>query len=185
MMSLFFLDMLGEALSEATDLLASRSVEHVLALSRNHLIENTMQVLPPPVACDPKVCDADPTCFTEFEPRVSHSLRDIVVGQLSSNWTLDISFFDAKAIVKAQLKQRGYLDKKYVFMSHSVEAPLSLLVKPTKKSSVWLCQLQKGFLQYPNWLGDLNDSAEVFAELSVNPSDTAALASYVPVKGRT
>jgi hypothetical protein len=181
-MSYFILEVLVEAIESVIKDMADMTVKEIKAKANAFLAENQMQRPPEkPVACDAKFCTSDPACFTEYEPRVGHSLRDIVVGNLSSNWTLDVSFFDAKAILKAQLRGRGYLDKKYIYLSHSPLHPISLLVKPSLPSHIWICELQKGFLQYPHWLGDLDVAAEVFADLGISTgNDATALENYEP-----
>ena len=183
-MSYFLLEILGEAVDSILQDMSSIPLKEIKMKSRNFLNENQMQYPPEqPVACDYKFCNSDPHCFTEYEPRVQNSLRDIVVGRSSSNWTLDISFFDAKAILKAQAKGRGYLDKKYIYMSHSPTHPLSLLIKPSTLSHLWICELQKGFLQYPSWLGDLDTAAEAYVDLFYSSADDAdALTNYFPDK---
>jgi hypothetical protein len=189
MMSYFLLEVLKDAVETILEERRSLTAKEIKRKSQAFLLENQMQAPPQsPIACDPDVCDSDPVCFTEFEPRVSHSLRDIVIGQASSsassNWTLDVSFFDIKAILKAQLKGRGYIDKKFLYMSHSVDDPLSIIVKPSKTSRVWLCELQKGFLQYPAYLGDLDAFADVYIDKHIpTPKNITALNSYVSVKG--
>ena len=181
-MSYFILEILNEALESILHDIARLSLTDIRTNSHSFLNAHQMQSPPEhPVVCDYKFCNSDPHCFTEYEPRVKNSLRDIVIGKASANWSLEISFFDAKAILKAQAKGRGYLDKKYIYMSNSPDHPLSLLVKPSALSHMWICELQKGFLQYPSWLGDLDTSAEVYADLFFPSADDAdALANYVP-----
>ena len=49
-----------------------------------------------------------PSCFTEVEPRMKHSISDILVD---TNWIKNISFLDANAIAKVDQKNLGYKDR--------------------------------------------------------------------------
>lgn len=179
-LSYFLLEILKESITTLLNDLQNLTPDEIIINSTAYLRENQMQEPPlAPIACDPRICNSEAACFTEYEPRVSHPLRDIIVGRGSSNWTLEISFFDSKAILKAESRGRGYLDKKYVYMSHSDSHPLSLLVKPNRTSSVWLCQLQKGFLQYPSTLGDLDNASLLYLDQSIDANATA-LREYRP-----
>ena len=93
----------------------------------------------------------------------------------NSNWELQLSFFDARAVAKGEAKGMGYQDRKMVWVSPANvtsgnerdEASLTILVSVGELNAkqyggrVWLCELQKGFLQYPADYGDLDKDANL------------------------
>jgi hypothetical protein len=111
-------------------------------------------------------------CYTDFEPRIMNSLSDIIISNPKSlhhidsdtnnnistplSWKKEISFFDEKAVIKAEKKHLGYLDKKYTFMSKGNFSEISLNITIHHSSSIWLCELQKGFGKYPSTMVDLD-----------------------------
>ena len=128
------------------------------------------------MVCDvEQECGSEPRCFTDFEPRYSGSGDggDDLGGSLSSQldshnpnpnpiaWSLNVSFFDAKAVETAKKLGRGYVDKKNVFLSNSNTTALTMKIKVSRNSSIWICELQKGFLKYPSTLGELDQEAVV------------------------
>ncbi|RYH22206.1 hypothetical protein EON65_19620 [archaeon] len=102
-----------------------------------------------------------PHCYTDFEPRMANSLDSLVEHDLTT-WQRNLSFFDVKGVQKAIDNHWGYLDRKYVFYSVGVNSSIYLDVSVLHTSKIWLCELQKGFLKYPNNMADLNTGASVW-----------------------
>jgi hypothetical protein len=116
-------------------------------------------------------------CYTDFEPRVMNSLSDIVISNPNNlhhpesgssenitaplSWKKEISFFDKKAVAKAEKTHLGYLDKKFTFMSTGNFSEISLNITIHHSSSIWLCELQKGFGKYPSTMVDLDKGSLV------------------------
>lgn len=139
----------------------------------------------PPVACFPEECSSDAACFTDYLPRASNNtLSSQIVESMShlswnatsalvnvtpspstvslSNWTLELSFFDVKAVQKSEERGMGYMDRKYIFVSQGTGTHISFRVIITAhKSSIWICECQKGFLQYPANMVDLDKGSIV------------------------
>jgi hypothetical protein len=65
--------------------------------------------------CGTELCgDPLPQCYTNFEPRVSHGLDELV---LQSQWQLGLSFFDKAGVQKSLDRGMGYIDRKNIFLS--------------------------------------------------------------------
>jgi len=107
-----------------------------------------------------------PTCYTNLQPHVSHALDSsgIMVPQ-HSNWTLGLSFLDKKAVVKSQEKGLGYIDLKYIWTSSGVNSSMTFNIHVTHENPLWLCEVQKGFVQYPSHVADLPVGASVYIKL--------------------
>lgn len=120
-----------------------------------------------PVVCAAEECGSGAACFTDFSPRMQGALSSLLVGGSSSlapnNWTLALSFLDQPAIRKAEARGLGYLDRKAIFTSGSAHKPLSLHISPRRpgRGFLLLCEVQKGFAQYPVGMGDLDRAAVV------------------------
>lgn len=156
----------------------------VLANSISFIKENTFDKVPePPKICSSEDCGHPSNCFTDFEPKMKNSLTSLVVGRQpldlripsiynnntanlasgKSDWTLELSFFDKTAVGKGIAKGYGYIDRKYIFLSHGVNSIISFRIQPKKSvNPIWLCEVQKGFLKYPSNIGELDKAARVF-----------------------
>jgi hypothetical protein len=99
------------------------------------------------------------------------SLTGQVVGS-NSTWTQELSFFDRRAVEKGEAKGLGYQDRKLVLVSPAnktgfAEASISFKLQVSAENAAlfggiaWLCELQKGFLAYPEEYGDLDVEAIV------------------------
>jgi hypothetical protein len=99
------------------------------------------------------------------------SLTGQVVGS-NSTWTQELSFFDRRAVEKGEAKGLGYQDRKLVLVSPAnktgfAEASISFKLQVSAENAAhfggiaWLCELQKGFLTYPEEYGDLDVEAVV------------------------
>ncbi len=126
-----------------------------------------------------------PTCYTDYEPRMSHSITSLILrddsaanshhhhhandnnsSSMSNNWTKELSFFDVKGVEKAMKKNYGYLDRKYIYLSHGNQSELALhLIVENGNTPLWLCELQKGFGKYPATMTDLDQGADISLEL--------------------
>ena len=114
----------------------------------------------PPIACSPtEECRSEPKCFTDYLPRQKNSLSSIILGP--TTWDLNVSFFDTKGVMTSLREGRGYIDRKMIFISRSNTSELYFKIEVSSPGSIWLCQLQKGFLKYPPTMGDLNQEAVV------------------------
>ena len=124
-----------------------------------------------PVSCDSsQECGGEPKCFTDFEPRRGGSIHSQLATPVYG-WDLNVSFFDRKAVEVAEREHRGYIDKKMVYISQDKKklglgendsAPgLMVRIEVSRNSSIWICELQKGFMQYPGIMGDLDKEAIV------------------------
>lgn len=161
--------------------------KYVLANSLTFLKDNTFDKVPdPPQICSSEDCVNPSNCFTDFEPRMQNSLKSLVVGRKppdlripsiynndtigdstslvgKSGWTLELSFFDKTAVGKGIAKGYGYIDRKYIFLSHGVDSIISFRIQPRKSvNPVWLCEVQKGFLKYPSNVGELDKSGRFY-----------------------
>lgn len=120
-----------------------------------------------PVVCPVDECGSGAACFTDFSPRMQGTLSSLLVGGpatlAANNWTLGLSFLDQPAIRKAEARGLGYLDRKVIFTSGSAHKPLSLHISPRRpgRGFLLLCEVQKGFAQYPASMGDLDRAAAV------------------------
>ena len=135
--------------------------------------------LPSPVACDISVCGSQAQCFTQYEPRIDHSIESLRqlpegVTRDTSTWTLGLSWFDVAGVKKAEDKGAGYLDKKFIYTSSSPNEPLVLRIPSRSYNHIWLCQVQKGFLKYPAGMAELDAGAEVRVDLHSTSSAVAA-----------
>lgn len=81
------------------------------------------------------------------------------------SWLRQLSPFDAKAVARGEAQHLGYLDRKYVFWSQGPGSSLQLEVRVRHISPIWLCELQKGFVQYPSTMADLDLGAEVILDV--------------------
>ena len=124
----------------------------------------TPQTPPPvnPIVCNPEECDSRPTCLTDYTPQILPSSLTKSIHD-SHNWTLDLSFFDKAAVIRAEAAGRGYLDKKYIYSSNTAHKPLMVRISPRRApaSFVLLCEVQKGFNKYPEGMGDLDKAGAV------------------------
>ena len=175
--------MLEEALRQVylAKLDGKRGEEKLLALTKVNLARmhpQSPQHLPAVVCNATEECGSEPKCFTDYLPRAENSLSSILVDG-HNTWDLNISFFDVKGVETAEKEQRGYIDRKMVFLSKSSSALLAH-VKISRTSPIWLCQLQKGFLRYPATMGELNEEAIV--KLFVNIRSSHILAAETPRK---
>ena len=103
-----------------------------------------------------------PQCYTNYEPRMSNALQDIVIPQYS-NWQLNLSFLDKAAVEKSMAKGYGYIDRKYIFSSTGLNTTLTIQIHNKVEARVWLCEVQKGFAKYPsNTILDLAEGADVY-----------------------
>jgi len=159
----------------------------VLVNALTFIKENTFDKVPdPPQICSTEDCVNPSNCFTDFEPKMQNSLKSLVVGRKpldlripsiynndtigdsteqvdKSGWTLELSFFDKNAVGKGIAKGYGYIDRKYIFLSHGVDSIISFRIQPKKSvNPVWLCEVQKGFLKYPNNIGELDKSGRFY-----------------------
>lgn len=126
----------------------------------------TAEKLVKPVYCDGSVCSQTPTCYTNFEPKVKNSLTSIVHSlNSSSSWTNELSFNDVKAVQKAINKGLGYIDRKYIYLSHKVNDELSFDFNVTRSSSIWMCQSPKNFGKYPSNIVDLDMGSEIYDKM--------------------
>jgi hypothetical protein len=105
--------------------------------------------------------------MTNYEPRQTEagSLSTSVLPHLSK-WTLDISFFDKNAVATNLKKGLGYLDRKNIYSSAGIGSALTIFMPISKSNPIWLCECQKGFLQYPSYMGDLIETADVYLYLN-------------------
>jgi len=121
------------------------------------------------------------------------SLTGRVIGG-NSLWTQELSFFDRHAVEKGEAAGLGYQDRKLILVSPAnktgaADAAISLRIQVSAENSarhggiVWLCELQKGFLQYPDEFGDLD--TEAIAAITLEHSGDGALSQtapqYVPI----
>jgi hypothetical protein len=159
------------------------------------------------IGCEAEICmNSEPKCYTNYLPRedsplisidtlgrsidntpITSFLRNIetsysLTGQIigTTNWTIDLSFYDKKAVMKGETKGFGYQDrkillfspKKDIFISNNtynnivtssitLEVDISYTNASKYQGMVWLCELQKGFLQYPSEYGDLDDESYI------------------------
>lgn len=156
----------------------------VLANSIKFIKENTFKEVPePPKICSSEDCVSPSSCFTDFEPKMQNSLKSLVVGMKPldlripsaynnftatettgrTDWTLELSFFDRSAVGKGIAKGYGYIDRKYIFLSHGINSIISFRIQPKKLvNPIWLCEVQKGFLKYPNNIGELDKAGKVY-----------------------
>lgn len=120
-----------------------------------------------------------PTCYTDYLPRLSHSLQDQLIPSLTPDqpWSHELSFFDQRAVEKGERNHMGYLDRKIVYMSNGTGSSLSLKVTIKHPSPLWLCELQKGFLKYPNTLTELHLGSNISLLLNYNPSSSSSATS--------
>jgi hypothetical protein len=79
----------------------------------------------------------------------------------SQSWIRDLSWFDKNAIVKAEKKNVGYLDRKYIYLSNGNQSVITFKIRNSVENVVWLCELQKGFGKYPPSMEDLDKGAIV------------------------
>lgn len=104
-----------------------------------------------------------PQCFTDYQPRVGSSLSSILAVPLNSSnnssWTKELSFFDAAAVARSEQRKYGYLDRKFLFVSHGMKAKLQFRITVRHESKLWICEVQKGFGKYPETMSDLHDGA--------------------------
>jgi len=93
------------------------------------------------------------------EPRESHEYDH----HGRSGWSLELSFFDKTAVGKGIAMGYGYIDRKYIFLSHGNGSYISFRIKPKRSiNPIWLCEVQKGFLKYPSNVGELDKSSRIY-----------------------
>lgn len=129
---------------------------------------------------------APPTPLHDLRSSSTSPLRlNISSKYFFGNWSLELSFFDRSAVQKAADRGLGYVDRKYIFMSHGEGDAISFFVKVTRQNSLWLCEVQKGFLKYPPTMGDLDKAAALFIHKNV-PEDVARRGntSFSPNQGK-
>jgi hypothetical protein len=112
----------------------------------------------------------------------SNNLEKISSNFLNqSSWSLEISFFDKNAVLKSESKGLGYRDRKYLYISHSINSSISFYVTLTKPSIILLCECQKGFLQYPSYMGDLDNDSQAYIQYNVK-ENMARDVNFIPEK---
>ena len=168
-----FLSMLSDAVVKVRDAKRKGGKEEMKLFADTSLevarAEPTVNIKP--VSCDPtQECGGEPKCFTDFEPRRGGSIHSQLAMPMKG-WDLNVSFFDRKAVETAEREHRGYLDKKMVYISQdkgklglgeNTSAPgLMVRIEVSRNSSIWICELQKGFMQYPGIMGDLDKESIV------------------------
>ncbi|CAE7530770.1 unnamed protein product [Symbiodinium microadriaticum] len=138
--------------------------------------------LPQPLMCSNAVCKKDWSCYTNFEPRKANNFSlglRVVGGSIPTGWTRNLSWFDVAGVAKARSENRGYSDLKFIFITNvRGEGPLedkdggvlTLDVVPRSNSSIWLCQVQRGFAKYSGDKGTLDVDASVAITLNVPES---------------
>lgn len=128
-----------------------------------------------------------PTCYTDYLPRQK---QDMSISNLihppKGKWTNELSWFDKNAVEKAERKKLGYLDRKYIYRSNGNGTSLGLHISTRHNAPLWLCELQKGFQQYPAYMSDLIDGAEIticlhFPFTTNSSSSSATLKTKVSV----
>ena len=158
--------MLDEALNEVqhAKLTSGHEEETLLLKTVNELASKhppTASHLPPKTCSDTEECgNTAPKCYTEYLPRQGNSLMDKIIGQ--NDWSLNVSFYDLKGVETNAHEHRGYIDKKMVYISTTNKTALSFAIDLSRNSSIWLCELQRGFLNYPKDMGDLDKEATVY-----------------------
>ena len=168
----------------------SRAEESISAYVYTFVVEYLQYLQEPPLPPVPTQYNlpetaVPPTC--SFEPRVSNALEEIILPE-SSNWHSELSFLDKNAVEKSITQGRGYLDRKYIYTSTGVNSTLTVKVQvkglnngvssgtisdgADGSTSIWLCEVQKGFAKYPSTHADLPVGADVFIEYNYKPSTT-------------
>jgi hypothetical protein len=169
-------DVAGMGGSSAPNGNGSRNAADVYTFVSGYLSSiQSPPLLPVPASYGLPELAQDPLCLTDFQPRVQHALSDSLVRS-QSNWIAELSFLDAKAVLKYEGLGRGYLDRKYIHTSVGVNSTLTLNIRTGSKAPLWLCEVQKGFASYPAQYADLNavDGAQVFIRLNAGSAATAA-----------
>lgn len=140
----------------------------------------------PPQMCDiTQECGSQPICLTDYLPnshKDENSISSSIIAQ--NDWSLNISFFDTKGVEKALAEDRGYIDKKMIFLSNTNKTALSLLVNISRNSSAWICEVQRGFLNYPPTVGDLKTDASVYLYENVQSRQDATVVAGNRAVGR-
>lgn len=139
------------------------------------LTDHLKDALPPPLVCSNSVCKRDSTCYTNFEPRRANSLgQRIVGGSVPPGWSRELSWFDAAGVAKAKALNRGYLDLKFIFISNQTDViedgdgrEITFDIMTFSNSSIWLCQVQGGFIKYSGDKGKLDSDANIAITLNV------------------
>jgi len=149
---------------------------YLLSVLEAALLHHSVSAAPPPsppppplpvnpIVCNPEECDSRPTCLTDYTPQQLQQPSSSLAKSIhdSHNWTLDLSFFDKAAVIRAEAAGRGYLDKKFIYSSNTIHKPLMVHISPRRApaSFVLLCEVQKGFNKYPEGMGDLDKAGAV------------------------
>jgi hypothetical protein len=138
----------------ATILLASRRFLRVHRPSRS---------IEPVSGCSDDICGSTPKCYTEFQPLKAQvpsvGLKSRVVGK--TDWPMELSIFDSAGAEKG--KSLGIIDRKMVFYSTNSSA-LSLRVTLSRRSSVWLCELQRSSKTYPPGYGNIDEESIIYLD---------------------
>lgn len=96
----------------------------------------TKRRLPEPIFCEKKLWDQAPKCRTVSAPRYGSSLTENVVFPSllpptkqplnTTHWQVLVSPYDAKAVNRAESRDLGYLDIKWVIYGTKESGPLVL-----------------------------------------------------------
>jgi hypothetical protein len=142
------------------DLLSIAYYKSLLHLLNETQLQSLSNIPTIPKTFNIQEANQKPHCYTDFEPRIQNSISDIIFEK--KNWYRNISFFDEKAVEKSILKNFGYIDRKYIFVSEKINATISFKIVVKHKNPIWVCEVQKGFLNYPSYMGSLHESVDVF-----------------------
>lgn len=110
-----------------------------------------------------------PLCYTDFVPRVGPGISTLVTK--NSNWSLDLSPLDKKAVEKAASLNRGYIDRKMIHISQGNQSSIFLNIIVKHGGPIWLCEAPKGFLRYPDYMTDLDNGAEVYIQYNYSTEE--------------
>lgn len=172
--SYFMTSILSSALTEYIPYFrASRgkTLEYASKIS-SHIAKRTWQIktspLPKPLVCSPLVCrqSTPPKCLTMIQPQFTlrYNMKKFLVvpDHIPEGWTSELSWMDVNGVAKAVSENRGYLDKKIIFMSDSnTTSPIEFSIIPSQTGVLWLCQVPRGFLKYPDSIASLDTGAIV------------------------
>lgn len=112
--------------------------------------------MPPPIMCQPDICDVKATCRTTFIPRMGPSLLDLVTSpkdikvvpitdyhtaskNTEKSWHTQLYFCDTGAISYMRAKGFNYLDHKIILQGEQSSGPLKLEITTTRENPIVLC----------------------------------------------
>lgn len=110
---------------------------------------------------------------------------EITSNAMNASWIFQLSMFDKKPVDNGVLMNLGYIDRKYIYVSNAKLSSISFLIHTTRINPVWICEVQKGFVQYPATFADLGNENATAVFLNEDVSvDEVYEDDYQPMKSK-